>query len=126
MNFFLLALLCLDPGFELPDGFALHRQLDVGVEGIDFVTRGVAHQGFPDVLQNTRLHEARVEGVAKIVKTEVATARSANGRLPGRFDPVDLKALEGENQAFRLFERREECREPRSERDLAGLSARGL
>jgi hypothetical protein len=34
---FLVLALGLDPGFELPDGFALHRQLDVGVEGINFV-----------------------------------------------------------------------------------------
>jgi len=81
----------------------------------------MAHQGLPHVLQNTRFHQASVERVAKIMKAEVANARPANGCLPTCFDPVDRTALEGEDQAFRFFERVEEDRKSRGERDLAGL-----
>jgi len=67
--FFQVLAFGLDPGFELADGFTLHRQLDVRVEGIHIVARGVAHEGLPHVLQNAGFHEARVERVAKIVKS---------------------------------------------------------
>ena len=93
----------LDPGFELPDGFALHRQLDMRVEGIHVVARGMAHEGLPHVLQNARFHEARVERVAKVMKARVANTRAADGCLPGGFDPVDRTAFEGEDEAFRLL-----------------------
>jgi hypothetical protein len=36
-----------------------------------------------------RFHEPGVEGVAKIVKAEVADARPPDGRLPGRLDPAN-------------------------------------
>jgi hypothetical protein len=92
----------LHPGFEFPDSFALHGQLDMGVEGIDFLTRGVAHEGFPHVLHNARFHEPGVEGVAKIVKAEVTDACPADRRLPGGLDLVDGTAFEGENQPRKL------------------------
>src|SRR5258706_7054968 len=72
LKFFLLFLsLGLHPGLEFPDGIALHRQLDMGVEGIDFFPRGVAHEGLPHVLHDTRFHEPSVEGVTKIVKAGI-------------------------------------------------------
>src|SRR5580700_536406 len=111
---FVLAL-GLHPGFELPDGIALHRQFDMGVEGIDFFARGVAHKGLPHVLHDSRFHEPGVEGVAKILKAEVADARSPDCRLPGRFDPADRTVFEGEDQPFRLVAGGKEFRESRRE-----------
>src|SRR5208282_2786138 len=94
----------IDPEFELPDGFAFHRHLDMRVKGIHFLTGGVAHQDLPHVLQHSRLHEAGVERVAKIVKSEVANAGSADGCLPCRLDPVNRTALEGKDQPTRFLE----------------------
>ena len=67
----------IDPGFELPDGIALHRQLDMGIEGIHFLAGAVAHESLAHVLHDTRFHQARVERVAKIVKAEVADTGAA-------------------------------------------------
>ena len=83
----------LDPSFELPDGIALHRQLDMGVEGVDFLARGVTHEGFPHVLHDARFHEPGVEGVAKIVKAGITDACSSDRRFPGCLDLVDRTAL---------------------------------
>ena len=120
--------LSLHPGFELPDGFTLHRQLDVGVEGIDFLARGVTHEGLPHVLHDTRFHKPGVEGVAKIVKAGITDTCSSDRRLPGGFDLVDRTALKGEDQTFRFLtgKRDEEFREPSRERDFAGLAARSF
>src|SRR6266496_1433970 len=118
----------LHPGFEFPDRFALHRQLDMGVEGIDFLARGVAHEGLPHVLQNSGFHQPGIERVAKIVKAEIPDARPPDGCLPGRLDLLDRTAFEGEDQAFRRIarERGEEVRESRGKRDFATLTANGL
>ena len=118
----------LHPGFELPDGIALHRQLDMGVEGIDFLARGVAHEGLPHVLQDPGLHQPGVERVAKIVKAGVPDACPSNGCLPCRLDLLDRTAFEGEDRPFRhiVCERGEEVRESRGKRDLAALSANGF
>jgi hypothetical protein len=102
--FFQVPAFGLDPGFELPDGFTLHRQLDVGIEGIHFVARGVAHKSLPHVLHDAGFHEARVERVAEIVKAGIADARSTDGCPPGGLDLVDRTAFEGKNQPFRLLE----------------------
>src|SRR5208337_2224701 len=79
---FLVLALSLDPGFELADSKALHRQLDMGVEGIHVFARRVAHEGLAHVGHHAGFHEPRVERVAKIVKPEVADARAADGCLP--------------------------------------------
>jgi hypothetical protein len=101
LNLSLLVLgLRLNPGFELPDRFALHRQLNVGVKGIDFVAGGVAHERLPYVLHNTRFHKPGIKGVAKVVKAEVAKAGPADGCFPCRLDSADRTTLEGEDQAF--------------------------
>ena len=128
MGFRLLFALSFDPRFELPDGFALYRHLDVGVEGIDFLARGVAHEGFPHVLHDTRFHEARVERVAKIVKAAVANASPPDRRSPGGLDALDRTALVGKDQAFRVRAMQvcEEVGETRCERNLAGLPAGGF
>ncbi len=98
----------------------------MGVDGVDFLARGVAHEGLPHVLHDARFHEPGVEGVAKIVKAEVADARPSDRRLPGGFDPVDRMAFEREYQSFRFMAGGEERRESRGERDLAGLPACGF
>jgi len=72
----------------------------MGIEGIDFLARGVAHEGLPHVLHDARFHEPGVEGVAKIVKAEVADARLPDGCFPGSFDSVDRTAFESEYQPF--------------------------
>ena len=59
------------PRFEFSDGFALHRQLDVRVGGVDPRTCGVAHERHADFLHDTGFHQAGVERVAEIVETHV-------------------------------------------------------
>jgi len=99
-----------EPEFELADRFALHRELDVGVERIDLLAGGVAHEGLPHVLHHACFHQACVKRVAKILKTEVAKAGTTDGGLPSRFDLADRTTLVGEDQSFRL---------PSSEQELA-------
>jgi len=88
--------------------------------------RGVAHEGLPHFLQNARFHQPAVEGVAKIVKTEVANPGAADGCLPGRLDLVDRTALVGKDETFRLPVGFEEGEEPSRDRYLAGFALRGF
>lgn len=123
-----LSAFSLRPGLEFPDGFTLYRQLDMGVEGIDFLARGMAHESHSHVLDHARLHEPGVERVAKIVKTEIADARPANRRLPSRLDPVNRAAFEGENQPVRLCgsNARKEPGEAVGKWNLTGFATSGL
>ncbi len=75
----------------------------MGVDGIYVLATRMAHEGLPHFLHDARFHEARVEGVAEVVKAEVAESGAANGRLPGGLDPLDRSAFEGEDQPFRLL-----------------------
>lgn len=88
----------LDPRFELPDRFSLHRKLDVGVDGVGVFTARMAHQCLADFLQYPCLHEPRVERVSKIMEAVVADARAANGGLPGGFHDADGLIFEREEQ----------------------------
>ena len=67
-----LLLLVFHPLLELSDGFALHGKLNVGVGRVNFRAWGMAHERHADFLQDAGLHQAGIEGVAKVVKTEVA------------------------------------------------------
>ena len=112
-----------DPVFELADGFALHRHLDVGIEGVHVFARAVAHKGLAHVLHDTRFHKARVERVAKVLKAEVTDACSPNSSFPGRLDPADGPSFERENESSRLLHCQKKCCEPPCKRNLAGFSA---
>ena len=68
----LFLLLVFHPLLELFDGLALHGKLDVGVGRVNFRAWGMAHERHADFLQDAGLHQAGVEGVAKIVKTDMA------------------------------------------------------
>ena len=94
--------LLFDPHFELPDGFALHRKLDVGINGVGVFTARMAHQCLADFLHDSGLHEPRVEGVPKIMETVVADASAADGRPPSGFDNADRLIFEGEDQSLGL------------------------
>jgi len=102
----------LHPGFEFPDGIALHRQLDMGVEGIDFLARGVAHEGLPHVLQDPGLHQPGVERVAKIMKTDVAYAGIFQCRLPRAFDDAHRFAVEADDEPFGLALLEQQLKQP--------------
>ena len=115
-----------DPRFELPDGFALRRELDVGIDGVYVFTRGMTHEGFPHVRHDASFHEPGVEGMAKIVETEGANLGTADGCLPGSFDFVQRTAFKGENQSVGLGLSREQIDEPRGERDLASFALSGF
>jgi len=119
----LLFALGFHPRFELPDGFALYRHLDLRVHGIGSVARRVAHEGHPHVLDDASFHEPRVERMAKVVKADIADARAADRGFPRGFDPLDRAASVGEYQAFRLFAAKpqEQCPQLPCERNLAGV-----
>jgi len=98
----------------------------MGIEGIDFFARRMTHEGLPHVLHDARFHEPGVKHVAKILETEITDAGSSDRRFPCGLNALDRTALEGEYEALRFVAANvgEDFREPRGERDLAGLSAR--
>ena len=123
---FLFLALDSDPRFELPDGFALRRQFDVGVYGVNVFARRMPHEGFPYIGHDAGFHETGVEGVAKIVEAEGTNPGAEDGRLPGGFDSVEGTTLKGENQAVGLRVRREQINESHGKRDLASLTLGGF
>ena len=84
-----LLLLVFHPLLQPLDGFALHRKLDVGVGRVNFRACGMAHERHADFLQDAGLHQAGVEGVAKIVKTDVAELRVFERSLPRALHDAD-------------------------------------
>ncbi len=114
------------PEFQFSDCFPLGRKFDVGVDRIHVLATRMAHEGFPHFLHDAGFHEACVEGMAKIVETEVAEPGAADGCLPGGLDPTDWSTLVGEDQPFRLRVHFEEREEPFGEWDLAGLASGSL
>jgi hypothetical protein len=92
-----------DPSLEFADGIALHRQLDMGVQGIHFLAGAVAHEGLAYVLHDTGFHKACVEDVAKVLKTEITDARSPDSSFPGGLDSADGPSFERENESSWLL-----------------------
>ena len=95
-----MLLLFLHPGFELADRFALGRQFDVGVNGVNFGCGRVAHQSHPHFLEDASLHEAGVEGVAEIVKADVADTGVSQRSLPSSFYDADGLAVKLDHEAL--------------------------
>jgi len=118
--------LLVHPDLELRDGFALHGELDVGIGCVDGLAGGVAHEGHADLLQDARLHEPGVEGVAQVVEADVADARPPQGAAPPALDDADGLALVGDDGALALAARREEPVEAVGQRDLPRLALRRL
>lgn len=67
-----LLLLLVDPHFQPLNRLALDRQFHVGVHRVHAVSAGMAHESLADFLHNPGFHQPRVEGMAKIVKAEMA------------------------------------------------------
>jgi hypothetical protein len=95
-----LFLLLVDPVFELPDGFTLHRQLDVGISCVDPRSCRVAHERHANFLQDAGLHQAGIKGVAEIVETDMADTAVFERGLPGAFHDSDRLAPKTNYQAF--------------------------
>lgn len=93
-----MLLLVFHPGFELPDRFALHRQLDVGVNGVHIFAARMTHERLADVLHDARFHEPRIERVAEVMEAVVADARAADRGLPRGFDLLNRVVVKRENQ----------------------------
>jgi len=84
--------LLVDPSLELRDRFPLHGKLDVGIGGVDLRAWGMTHEGHTNLLQDSGLHEARVEGVAEIMKADMADLGVLQRRFPGALDDADRLA----------------------------------
>ena len=82
------------PGFEFPDRFALCRQLDVGVYGVDVFTARMAHERLADFLHDSGFHQPRVKRVPEVMEAERPDSRAAYGGLPCGLNEVDRPALE--------------------------------
>ena len=95
-----LLLLAADPRLKLFDGCALHGKLDVGVDRVNFAAWGMAHQRHADFLQDAGLHQAGVEGVAKIVKTHVAKTCFFKRGLPRALHDADCIILVADDESF--------------------------
>ena len=70
----------------------------MGVNRVNFRARRVAHERHPDFLEDARFHQAGVERVAEIVKTDVANFCVSKRGCPRAFDDPDLLALVVDDQ----------------------------
>ena len=95
VEFFLLQVY---PLLQFPDGDALGRKLDVGVGRMHFRARGMAHERHANFLQDARLHQASVEGVAEIVETDVAETGVLQRGLPRAFHDADWAVAETDDE----------------------------
>lgn len=93
-------MLIVDPLIEFPDGFALGREFDVGIERVNGRTCGVPHKRHADLLQDAGLHQARVEGVAKVMKSDMADTGVLQCGLPGALYDVYRLAVELDDEAL--------------------------
>ena len=60
----------------------------------------MAHERHADFLQDAGLHQAGVEGVAKIVKTDMAQRRVFKRRLPSALHDAERSAFIAKDQTF--------------------------
>lgn len=86
----------------------------------------MTHEGLADFLHDAGFHEPGVERVPKVMETDVADARAADGGLPCGLDCPHGMTFEGEDQAFRLWAKSEKIEQPVCERNLSRLAAGGL
>ena len=110
------------PLFELAYRFALHGKLDVGVRSVDSRSCGMTHERHANFLQDAGLHQASVEGVAEVMKADVADSSVFERRLPRAFDDADRLALIGDDETFRLAALEQKLMEPFCQWDLARFS----
>ena len=115
----LLFLLCFqflgllaDPHVELLDCFPLDGQLDMRIGGVDSRTWGMAHERHANFLQDAGLHQARVEGVTKIVKTDVAQASILERRLPSALYVLNRLAIVGKDDPTGLVVLKQVLQQP--------------
>jgi hypothetical protein len=94
-----------DPRFEFPDRFALHRQLDVGINGVHVFAARMAHQRLADLLHDACFHEPRVERVSEFMEAEMPRERPFDESVPGRLVITHGVAAIGEDDTFLLADR---------------------
>ena len=117
-----LLLLLVYPDLESPDGFPFGRKLDMGVRCVHFAACGMAHQRHANFLQDASLHQAGVEGVPEIVKTDVADARMFECGSPRALHELDLLAVVAEYGALAPPVLRDPPKQPGCQRNLAGFA----
>ena len=103
----LVVSLCLDPEFELPDGLALYRQLDVGVDGIHILSRGVAHERPSHILDHACLHQPGIKAVSQLMEEKVTREGSLNEMVPCGFVIGFASAFVGKDAADTLSHRKQ-------------------
>ena len=62
----------------------------------------MAHERHADFLQDAGLHQARVEGVAEIMKADVADSCVSERGLPRAFDVANWAAPKADDESFCL------------------------
>ena len=120
--------LAIKPGFELEDGFALLRQLDLCVTVVHIARplRSMADDFPADFLKHSGKHHPRIRGMAQIVESEVPNPRPAQACSPGGLDVLERSIFEGEDPATILTNRKKHVVEARRERNLTHLPFRRL
>ena len=107
------------PLLQPTDGFALHRQLDVGVRCVDSRSCGMAHERHANFLHDAGLHQASVKGVAEVVETHVTDSGIPQRRLPGALDDADRLPAEADDEALWLALLKQKLMEPTGQGYLA-------
>src|SRR5690242_16356665 len=120
--------LAFQPGFELADGFAFFRQLDLGVAVVHVAgsSRGVAENLPADLLEYAREHHPGICGVPKIVEPDVADASAPETRRPGSLDDLDRVAVVGEDETLGAAHGCEHVVQTLRERNLARFAFGGF
>lgn len=75
------------------------------VDAVDALATHVAHERFPDLLEDAGLEEPGIERVPKIVEPDVADAGGLQRGSPGGFDRADLVLAVHEDQTGCLLPR---------------------
>jgi hypothetical protein len=100
--FLILLSLVFDPLLELPDGFAFYRELNVCIGRVNSRAGGMAHERHANFLHDAGLHQARIEGVAKIMEANVTDPSVSEDCFPGRFYDPDRSVPVLNDKAFGL------------------------
>jgi len=90
----------------------------MGVGGMHAPARRMAHQVHAHFLQYAGLHEPRVEGMSKIVKSQVTNARVSEGRRPRAFHDADGTSAKADDGSLGFAPFPEIVAEPVRERNL--------
>ena len=111
---------------KLLDGFAFCGKFHVGINRVNLLAAGMAHQALADFHLDAGFHQPGIEGVPQVVKPKPTNARTPYGSLPSGLQPQQGFAPIGKHQALILFPGIQQVVQSDREGYLAGFAFRSL